>query len=131
MNKEEQEALEIIKGLEFYDYEWYVHTDKIEGHADEVVGEVEKAIETIVNLIDKQQKLIEELRETCNKYNDMRHFELVAHKYVSKDKIKEKIDELGKEYNNLFTEALSLDTMNINSHRYDAMKTVLEELLGE
>jgi len=59
MNEEEKQSLEIIKGLEFYEYEWYVRTDKFEGHADEAVGKVEKAIQTILNLIDKQQKEIE------------------------------------------------------------------------
>ena len=59
MSEEQKEALEILKGLEFEDYDWYVKTDKLEGHADDVVIEVEKAMKTILNLIDKQQKEIE------------------------------------------------------------------------
>lgn len=51
--------------------------------------------------------------------------------YISKDKIKEKIDEITKEYYKLFEEKRSLDFMNINGHRYNAMKLVLEELLND
>lgn len=51
--------------------------------------------------------------------------------YISKDKIKEKLEVITKEYYKLFDKKMSLECMNINGHRYNAMKLVLEELLGE
>ena len=79
MNEEENQAFKI---LSFYNPEDY-RTE-----------ELKKCIKIIVNLVEKQQKQIEELRETCNKYNDMKYFAMVADRYISKDKIKEKIKEL-------------------------------------
>ena len=49
--------------------------------------------------------------------------------YISKDKILKKLKLIREEYYKLFTQNLSLDTMNINSYRFDAMSQVLEELL--
>ena len=63
MSEEQKEALEILKGLEFEEYDWYVKTDKIEGHANDVVEKVEKALQTILNLFEKQQKEIEKRLE--------------------------------------------------------------------
>lgn len=50
--------------------------------------------------------------------------------YIPKSKVQEKIEELDKEYFKMLSDGtLSLETKNINAHREDAMKTVLEELL--
>lgn len=72
MSKEEKKAIEYLKG---YKYD----------------NEVRQAIDIVLNLIDKQQKQIEEL----NKENNRQH-ELICNihnKNVSKDKIREKMQE--------------------------------------
>ena len=111
MNEEEKQAIEKFSNLMTKHFE-----DKKIDTSDYL--DYFEAI-TILNLIEKQQKEIEELKSKLT--ND----------FISKDKIKEKIDEITKEYFELFEEKRSLDFMNINGHRYNAMKLVLEELLGE
>lgn len=50
-------------------------------------------------------------------------------KYVE-NMILKKLEQIRKEYNNIISnDNVSLDFKNINSHRYDAMSIVLEELL--
>lgn len=68
---------------------------------------------TILNLIEKQQKEIENLK--LRKDNKV---------------IINKIDQITKEYYELFNKKMSLESMNINGHRYNAMKMVLEEVLS-
>ena len=50
-----------------------------------------------------------------------------------KIKIKNKLNEITDEYHNkiLSNEKLSLENVNINTQRYNAMRNVLEELLEE
>lgn len=50
--------------------------------------------------------------------------------YIKKDKIIEKIDQITKEYYKIIEFKGSFDYININTHRYNAMKLVLEELLN-
>lgn len=59
--------------------------------------------------------------------------EQVKQLYISKDKIKNKLNEITDEYHNkiLSNEKLSLENININTQRYNAMRIVLEELLEE
>ena len=50
--------------------------------------------------------------------------------YISKNKILKKLEEIRKQYNNILSsDNVSLEFKNINSHRFDAMSQVLEELL--
>lgn len=111
MNEEEKKALEIIRGLEFDDYEWWVQSDYIKGHADEVVSIVENALNTIIELIEKQQREIEDLKTFTREYEAYELGEgnkiIIASKewfadgffkdflsdYVSKDKIREIISK--------------------------------------
>lgn len=80
---------------------------------------------TILNLIESQQKEIEDIRR-IGLYN--KGFDNGV-KYV-KNEIKEKLEEIRKGYNNIISnDNVSLDCKNINSHRFDAMSRVLEELL--
>ena len=88
------------------------------------------AIQGLLDLYTKQQKEIKRLKK-FEKYYENEKVVWQRKDYISKDKIKEKIEEITKEYYKLFEEKRSLDFMNINSHRYNAMKLVLEELLGE
>lgn len=51
---------------------------------------------------------------------------------IPKDKIKSKLDEISIEFSRILAKNnQSLETININSQRYDAMRIVLEELLEE
>lgn len=50
--------------------------------------------------------------------------------YIKKDKIIKKIDQISKEYFEIIKFKDSFDFININTHRYNAMKLVLEELLN-
>ena len=97
MNEEEKQALEIIKGLGFEDYDWWVQSDYVKGHADEVVSIVENALNTIIELIEKQQKEIEELKSRKYilnaKTQEIKEIP-ISDDYVSKDKIIEKIKKL-------------------------------------
>ena len=86
MSKEEQEAI------------WY---------CSEMLADNENDIrhwKIVENLIDKQQAEIEELKEANKqqmlftfKNNDLESVELVNNSYISKDKIRNKIDELIEE----------------------------------
>ena len=150
MNEEQKEALEILKGLEFEEYDWYVKTDKIEGHANDVVEKVEKALQTILNLVEKQQKEIkarleeieslykmmsakdDEIEELKEDYqilkDDIEGHNIVyvdtpefEEKYISKDKIEEKMrGEINKNWRNTEQRKCQL-------YAYD----ILKELLGE
>ena len=77
----------------------------------------------------RQQKEIEELEITSNELNGLA--DVVIRDYIHKDKIKAKIEEIDNEYSSkiLSNEKMSLDLVNINTQRHNAMKLVLEELL--
>ena len=81
MSDEEKKAIEILKD----------NIKSLEGHTPFKHTNYKKvqAIETILNLIEKQSKEIEELKEK-NEYLPS----WVNKKYVSKDKIKAKIEEV-------------------------------------
>ena len=97
MNEEEKQAFEILKGLEFYEYEWYVRTDILVGHANETVERVRKAIEIIVSLINKQQKQKEKLKKELRQERTMNIEALNTLKEcIHKDKIKDLIKEKAK-----------------------------------
>ena len=109
--EEEKKAINDLKYLLKRRYEDEIETYNLFG-----------PIETALNLIDKQQKEIEELN---NKYN----FEKVAKEEieellensVSKDVIREKIDDLQR-YKGL---------VMYEKYNYDAIIRHLKELLGE
>ena len=121
MNEEENQAFKI---LHFYNSEDYG------------TEELKKYIKIIVNLVEKQQKEIENyqiLKDDIEEHNivyvDTPEFE---EKYISKDKIIEKIDLIDKEYAEIIEKNKNdLYLVNINAHRHSAMQSILEELLGE
>lgn len=103
-----------------------------------------KEIETILNLLDKQQKeieenqvLIDDIKEHNIVYIDTPEFE---EKFISKDKIREKIKELeNKNEENKIELAKGIDTLNFdiieNAKNNIAInvnvRDILKELLGE
>ena len=109
MSEEEKEAIDTLKRV--IDEDTGVISDDIQ----------DDEIEIILNLIDKQQQEIEELRKINNKYNDMKYFAMVADRYISKDKIKEKI-EFYKRYGKI---------KNSDEYVMSVEIEVLEELLGD
>lgn len=90
MTEEEKKAVEIIKGLAVY-YDDYSLLDEEEIKENESVN---KSIELILNLIEKQSKEIE---------NNGYHLGFIdggiAKRYEYEDKIKAKIDEVDKDEN--------------------------------
>ena len=96
----------------------------------EIDESVIKSMETILNLIGKQQKeIIEELKESDFTTAYMQGFYDGLNKF--KDKIKAKIDLIDKEYAEFIEKNKNdLDLVNINAQRHNAMQTILEELLG-
>ena len=64
---EEEKAIEIIKGLYIEEYDWYEDSKYCTGHSGKAVTIVENSLKTILNLIDKQQKEIEEKNIAINK----------------------------------------------------------------
>ena len=106
----EDDAINYLKeDIELYEDGCFISTD------DDF-----KAIRIILNLIEKKQKEIEELKKDkkalVNNYNN------VLGNFISKNKIKEKIKELElrKSFSDDFTEDYYLDQIDI-----------LQELLGE
>ncbi len=83
----------------------------------------------ILNLIEKQQKEIEELKHKYDKLlsdiNKCIGKAIVDTNYVSKDKIRNKIKELDEAYDNVETDELG----NKNFYCYDFIKELLNELL--
>lgn len=97
MSEEEKKAIETIKNLK--DIKWYEHAFD---SGTEILDEYEKKdIDIVLNLIDKQQKEIEELKEKNKRLEQDRNEykeEYINlqnaryYNYISKDKIKEKIN---------------------------------------
>ena len=93
MSDEEKKAIEVIKGLAVY-YDDYSLLDEEEIEENE---EVNNSINIVINLIEKQFKEIEELKKPkyiidfkTNKITTL------TNDFVSKDKIKAKIEVLEK-----------------------------------
>lgn len=89
MSDEEKKAIEVIKGLAVY-YDDYSLLDEEEIEENE---EVNNSINIVINLIEKQSKEIEELKE-----NNGYHLGFIdggiAKRYEYEDKIKAKIEEI-------------------------------------
>lgn len=79
MNKEEKEAIEIVESF------------KVDSGSEFWLGQNGIwAIKTLLNLIEKQRKEIQQLRNKLE-------FDYVEAHYIDKDKIREKIKELKKQ----------------------------------
>lgn len=75
-------------------------------------------------------KVIEFFKIENKNLNDLYYGEKETKDYIKKDKIIEKIDKIEEEYHKIIEFKGSFDYININTHRYNAMKLVLEELLN-
>ena len=114
MTDEEKKAINIVKGITEDDLLNYWEGPE----------EPYNAIQTVLNLIEKQSKEIEELKTITNQYDsfpmynkkqsiiiaspDYFHNGTFIKKYISKDKIKAKIEELENEYTGCTTNVFSV-----------------------
>ena len=94
MIDEEKKAIEVIKGLAVY-YDDYSLLDEEEIEESE---EVNNSINIVINLIEKQSKEIEELKKPKYIINcKTNEITKLTNDFVSKDKIKAKIEEYKKQ----------------------------------
>ncbi len=140
MNDEEKKAVEFIRDLITWDVRQYLCPNKEEC----------KNLEIILNLIEKQQKKIENLKKLMahkNGYTKQLEedlFENASNYVVSKDKIRDKIEELNKESKDLIKkgnfesrndgfEATDIEGLNdlINYQSKGIIIKILQELLEE
>lgn len=141
MNEEEKKAIEFIKDLIAWDVRQDLCPNKEEC----------ENLEIILNLIEKLQKENEELKNLMahkNGYTEMLEkdlFENCSNYVISKQKIKDKIEELKKEYNKLdkqvdeYIKSVEKDvsTYYENKERISIMQTlsyfigILQELIEE
>ena len=80
MSEEEKKAIELLKNKNTEYYYRFI--------------DVRDAVNTLLNLTEKQQKEIEEMREELQIYVDVQNNDI--HNYISKDKIRERIKEARK-----------------------------------
>lgn len=155
MNKEEKRAIKRIKkDLEKEkklrgDYKFrtgFYENGYIERLLN-LLEEQQKTIETNKKMTDLAET---QLLTYAQGYRDGLHREVTATEIVARERekellckyvekniniqwentIKEKLEEIRKQYNNILSsDNVSLEFKNINSHRFDAMSQVLEELL--
>lgn len=93
MNEEEKQAVEILNTFEFRS-----KTKNYKG----ISLEDSKSVKIVLNLIDKLQKENEELKKSKITYEKVRDIQeknrnIVDNKYISKQKVKDKIEELDEE----------------------------------
>lgn len=143
-NNEVEIALKLIekqqKKIEFYEMQ---ELEYIQGYEDgkshkqtAVAIKNENAqYELIKRVIEEKDKEIEKLKS--RKYifnaetNEIKEIP-ISDDYICKDKIKEKIDLIDKEYAEIIEKNKNdLYLVNINAQRHSAMQSILEELLGE
>lgn len=135
MNEEEKEAIKTIKS--FKNMKWYNHA--FDKGVEILTEEERREIDIVINLIEKQQKEIEDLKAITREYESYKvgegnniviasknwfvdgFFEEYLNKYISKDEIKEKIEEITSY---AYTSAEERDCQ-------DYAIQVLKELLGE
>ena len=89
-------------------------------------------------MIQQQQKEIEELKSQNNEIvKELKprvridDTEYIERNFISKDKIKEKLNQIYEEYQEILSSNRNLQEKNIATFQHGAMRTVLEELLEE
>ena len=116
MNEEEKKAIEYIRKTTFNFLEHpFCNTNKVQMNLYDF-----KKIETLLNLIEKQQKEIEELEEKVKRFNDELDLDYVDNNFIPKDKIREKIKEYEEEFD-----------MGERWYTKNYIIEILKELLGE
>lgn len=124
---EKQRDKLFIKDFEFLK-ENYISKDKIKEALGDKNIPNEMILTYIETLVSENNRLEDiEDRKVQIEYNN------VFNKGVKsvEDKIRDKINQIDEEYSKTLEKELSLEFHNINAQRHNAMKIVLEELLGE
>ena len=113
-----EEELQAFKKLQEIKLDYHSEYWKLDRKTDK---EMEKWADTLIQLIKKQQKEIEKL----NKYalEDLKDL----NNYIPKHKIREKIKEVDKLYDNAETDEFGIKSF----YGYDFIMDMLKELLGE
>lgn len=88
MNEEEKEAIEIVQGLKvYYDDECLLDEEELIENKT-----VNNAIDTLINLVEKQQKELEEYKEMENvTYEILDSSNFIHRRYIPKNLVKESI----------------------------------------
>lgn len=124
MSEEEKEAIEILKEFKetgFHTLRYKYNKDRLDCNVM-----IENTIETILNLIEKQQKEINELKEinadlVKTRIEDFKELNRIQQEdFISKDKIEDKIKDLEKEKDLYFEK-------QIIQGKIDFLKDLLEE----
>ncbi len=142
MTEEEKQAIEDLKNI----------VDDLEDAEDGAIISLQQdeidSLKILAELIENKQKEIQELKkvikmvEIYKAYGIPEDVEMVImrkddllnntnNEFISKDKIKEKLDQIYEEYQKILSSNGNLQEKNIATFQYNAMRTVLEELLGE
>lgn len=124
MSEEEKNAINFLQKLEFDEYEWWYFGEEYKT-VEETEKAFEKAQKIIIDLIEKQQKLIEEC-ESGDVFteNQMRYLEkYIEDNYIRKAKIKDKIKELEILLNNTETATTGQEIF----YKISLLKELLEE----
>lgn len=145
MSEEEKQAIDELKKLKDYKKTYYGgNWSKVEVCMD---NEIKQTIDTILKLIEKQQKEIEELKEITKMYDsvcintnnkvviaDKEYFDsgIFIKKYVSKNKIREKQNKYKKKIEKLENKKIWNEPVDtINNNRYVNYFNAYEELLDD
>lgn len=130
MSEEEKEAIEILKNqIADYVIGDYCRDDCLrEDLCKEDDCPYEKAIDIVLNLIEKQQKEIEEVHKAFNKKVELivKNNKIVDTEFISKDKIRDKIKGLEKAILSLTDDEWGYGRMELEERI-----RMLQKLLGE
>ena len=130
MSDEEKKAIEVIKGLAVY-YDDYSLLDKEEIEENE---EVNNSINIIINLIEKQSKEIEELKETlkCTQNSWYEDTKVIEKQFKEIEELKkyekyyEEMEEVNKRF--IAVDKIKAKIEEVSNGTFDA-KIVLQSLL--
>ena len=145
MSEEEKKAIDNFKKLDFFEYDWQFRDDDFETRED-MLSYAEKMQEIILNIVNKQQKEIEEKNVAINKMskdisrqlkeieklNFENHMLKKWNKKLDKDCIsKDKIIEKIEHYNNELEHIKNGEEFENEKPMYYWGKVALEDLLEE
>ncbi len=122
MTEEEKQAIKDLKNI-VDDLE-----DTEQGAIIALQQEEIDSLKILAELINKQQKEIKYLK---GQIPQDKIFYYSEKDYISKVKIREKLDQIYEEYQKILSSNRNLQEKNIATFQHNAMRTVLEELLEE
>lgn len=106
MSEEEKKAIEVMKSIEFDIYEWWYDGKRIDIKIDSDIAN--KSLQIILNLIEKQNKKIEELKVYDNIEYQKYLYGNIEENYIPKSVIRKKIESLKEQLKNAKDEAYDI-----------------------